>query len=71
MSKADSNKKWAKDHAEDIRDYNRAYYEKKALELREKRKRKYRDDPDYRAKAIERARNRRKAAKGGEASQAH
>ena len=60
MSKADSNKKWASEHRDEIHDYNRTYYQAKAEELRKKRKLKYNTDKAYREAAIERARNRRK-----------
>jgi hypothetical protein len=60
MSKAESNKKWADGHRRLISSYNKEYYEQRAAELRERRKEKYNSDPEYRARALERAKANRK-----------
>lgn len=49
--------------AVDPKEYNRDYYEKNREALSERRKAKYKDDPEYAAKAKERSKLRRMEAK--------
>lgn len=51
----EKSKAWREKNREHIREYFKAYYEKKKSEISERRKNRYHNDPEYKAKCLAQA----------------